>query len=136
MAVLDAVREALGGGTLSFWMIGGALVAIWLAIKAVKATIKLGLVVAAVFLLVGVAPWSGSPVESAAADCAANAVGEANSGVQAFLTKRITVQELSPDAACDGEDRLATGTATVRLRTYADIPFRTYTVVRGEVEAR
>lgn len=128
MEILDGLRDALGGGTLSLWMLGGGAVALWLAWKAVVTTVRLALLAGAAFLLLGVVPWSGSPVEGEVADCAAAAVSEANSGVQAFITKRVTVAELSPEAACAGGEGLVSGTATVRTRTFADIPFRTWTV--------
>ena len=129
MDLLDAARDALGGGTLSLWMLVLGAIAIWLAVKAVVGTVKLALFVAAGVMLLGVAPWSGGePASGAAAQCAADAVAEANSGVQAVLTKRVTVDEVSPDAVCAGETGLAQGTATVRVRTWADVPFRTWTV--------
>lgn len=137
MALFEWVRDALGGGTLSFWMLGLGIVALWLALKAVVTTVKLALLAGAAFLLLGVFPWAGEPVQGEAATCAAEAVADANSGVRAFLTKRITVEELSADAACtpDGQT-LASGSATVRLRTWADVPFQTWTVSRGGVQPR
>lgn len=129
MELLDGIRDALGGGTLSLWMIALGLLAAWLAVRAVVSTVKLTLFAGAAVLLLGVVPWSGQPqVVGPVADCAAAAVSDANSGAQAFLTKRVTVSELSADATCAGDAGLATGTATVRVRTYADIPFRTWTV--------
>lgn len=127
MELIDGVRDALGGGTLSIWMLLGGAVALWLAWKAVVTTVRLALVAGAAFLLLGVVPWSGEPIEGAEADCAAAAVVDANAGVLAALTKRVTVEELSQDATCDRRGRLASGTATVRTRTWADLPLRTWT---------
>lgn len=136
MDLLDSLRDALGGGTLSFWMLLGGLLGIWLAVKAVKAAIKFAFFVGALFLLVGVAPWSGAPVAGPTADCAAQAVEEVNEGVPAFLTKRVTVEALSDGAACAGEVGLSSGRAEVTLRTWGDVPFRTYVVTPSGASAQ
>lgn len=125
--VFDSVRDALGGGNLTLWLILGGIVAIWLAIRAVKFGLKLALGAAGLALWLGTAPWAGQPVEGPVADCAAAEVATTASGWQTNLTKRITVEEVSADARCDGDGQgLAAGSAVVKLRTFYDVPFQTW----------
>lgn len=136
-AILEPIREALGGGQLTMWLILGGIVAGWLALKAVKAVIKLALGVVAATLVLGTAPWAGSAVPGAPADCAAAAVSAAASGWQTNLTKRVTTEELSTDATCANDGvGLSAGSAVVRLRTFYDLPFQTWDVTPDGPEAR
>ncbi len=136
-AVLDAIQDALGGGTLSLWLILGGLLVVWLAVKAVKMVVRLALGGIAIALVMGTVPWAGTPVEGAPADCAAAEVTASASGWQATITKRVTTEEVSPDAQCrqDGVG-LRTGTALVRSRTFYDLPFQTWEVTPEGAEAR
>lgn len=128
-AVLDPIRDALGGGQLSLWMIVAGVLAVWVAVKAVKFVVRLAMVALAAALFMGTVPWSGSAVQGAPADCAATAVADAAGGWPSSLTKRVTTEEVSDDATCrpDGSG-LASGSATVRLRTFYDVPFQTWDV--------
>jgi hypothetical protein len=135
--LIDRARDLLGGGTLTVWLVVGGLVALFLAYKAVKLVVRLVAFAVAAVLLLGTAPWSGEPVTGATADCAAAVVAEGAGGWQTQLTKRVTVEELSPDASCN--DRgvgLARGSATVKLRTFWDVPFQTWEVTPDGAEAR
>lgn len=137
MEIFDGIQDALGGGNLSMWLIIGGLVALWLAIKAVKMVVKLALVGAGAVLFLGTVPWSGAAIESSAADCAIAAVAEASTGWETNITKRITVENISGDAACAGGGvGLAEGVAVVRLRTFYDLPFQTWDVTPGVAEPR
>lgn len=130
--LLEQVGDVFGGGSLSPVLLIGAAIALFLAYKAVKLVVKVVALGVGAFLLASTAPWSGAPpVENAAADCAQEAVSQALTGWQLTITKRITVEELSSDAACAGEDGLASGTATVKLRSFYDLPFQTWTVDSG-----
>ncbi len=136
-AVLGPVRDALGGGQLSLWLIIGGLVLLWLAVKAVKMVVRLALGAVAVALFMGTVPWAGTAVEGAPADCAAAAVAEAASGWQTNLTKRVTAEEVSEDAACQPDGvGLDAGSAVVRLRSFYDLPFQTWDVTPVGPEAR
>jgi hypothetical protein len=136
-SLFDPVQDALGGGNLSLWLLVGGVVLVWLAVKAVKFVVRLALVGIAVALVVGTAPWGGQPAPGAAADCAEAAVAAAASGWQSHLTKRVTADEVSPDAACapDGVG-LAGGSAVVRLRSFYDAPFQTWDVTPSGAVAR
>ena len=136
-AVLDAVQDALGGGTLSLWLILGGLVVVWLAVKAVKMVVRLALGGIAIALLMGTVPWAGTPVEGAAAACAAAEVAASASGWQGTLTKRVTAEEVSQNARCRQNGvGLRAGTAVVRSRTFYDLPFQTWDVDPKGAEPR
>lgn len=127
--LLETIGDAFGGGSLSPVLLIGSAIALFLAYKAVKMVVKIVALGVGAFLLASTAPWSGAaPVEGAAADCAQEAVSQALSEWQLTITKRITVEQLSADAACAGEAGLASGTATVKLRSFYDLPFQTWTV--------
>ncbi|MBW3661737.1 MAG: hypothetical protein KY469_01455 [Actinobacteria bacterium] len=129
-SLLERVGDVFGGGSLTPILIVAGVIALFIAYKAVKLVMRLiALGIGAAFLL-GTAPWSGAPpVEGAEAACAEAAVAEALSSWQLTITKRTTVSELSGDAACEGDrSGLASGTATVKLRTFFDIPFQTWRV--------
>lgn len=128
-ALLDPVRDALGGGQLSLWMIVAGVVAVWLAVRAVKFAVRLAMVALAAALFMGTVPWAGGAAQGAPADCAATAVAETAGGWPSNLTKRVTTEEVSGDATCqDDGSGLASGTAVVRLRSFYDIPFQTWDV--------
>lgn len=131
------VQDALGGGTLSLWLIVGGIVALFLAYKAVKLVAKLVALATAAVLFLGTAPWSGEPVTGDTAACVEAAVEQAASGWQTHLTKRITVASLSPDASCTPSGTgLQTGTGEAQLRTFWDIPFQTWDVTTAGAEPR
>ena len=126
----DRVKDLFGGGLLTPIMIGLGLLVLYLAIKAVGGFLKIMMLLGAAGLFVGVAPWSGpSPIEGAAASCAAAQATDDLDGFNAIATKRVTVKQLSDDARCNRrKTRLAEGRARVQLRTFYDIPFRTQQV--------
>ncbi len=135
--MLDPIRDGLGGGQLSLWLIIAGVVLLWLAVRAVKMVIRLALGGVAVALFMGTVPWAGTAVEGAPADCAAAAVAEASGGWQTNLTKRITTEQVSTDAACQQDGvGLETGSAVVRLRSFYDLPFQTWDVTPDGAEAR
>lgn len=136
-AVLEQIRDALGGGTLSLWLIIAGVVVVWLALKAVKMVVRLALGGIAVALFMGTVPWGGTPVQGAPAGCAAAEVAEAASGWQTTLTKRVTTEEVSSDARCqDDGTGLVAGSAVVRLRSVYDLPFQTWDVTPEGAESR
>ena len=136
-AVLDPIRDALGGGQLSLWVIVAGIVVVWLAVRAVRFVVRLAMVALAAALFLGTVPWAGSAVEGAPADCAATAVAEAAGGWPSNLTKRVTTEQVSDDATCqqDGSG-LESGSAVVRLRTFYDVPFQTWDVTPQGSEPR
>lgn len=135
--LLDRASDALGGGTLTIWIVLAGLVALYLAYKAVKLVVKLVALSVAGVLFLGTAPWAGEPVTGATADCAAAVVERGATGWQTNLTKRITVEELDPAASCDSSGvGLAQGSALVRLRTWWDVPFQTWDVTPDGATAR
>lgn len=137
MEILDGIRDLLGGGNLSLWLIIAGVVVVWLAIKAVKTVVRLALLAVGAGLWLGVAPWAGAAIEGAASDCAIAAVAEASTGWESNIIKRITVDNISTDATCDSDGvGLATGVAAVRLRTFYDLPFQTWDVTPEVVEPR
>ncbi len=127
--LFDPVRDALGGGNLTLWLVIGGVVVLWLAMKAVKMAMRLVLGSVALAMFLGTAPWAGAAIEGPAAECAANEVSESASGWQANITKRVTVESISSDAACQADGQgLSAGTAVVKLRTFYDIPFQDWEV--------
>lgn len=135
--IIDQVRDALGGGTLTVWLVVAGVVALFLAYKAVTFVVKLAAFATAAVLFLGTAPWSGAPVTGDTAGCAAAVVERGATGWQTHLTKRVTVEELSPDARCrDSGIGLARGSATVKLRTFWDVPFQTWEVTPEGAESR
>ena len=76
-------------------------------------------------------------MEGAPADCAAAEVTATASGWQATLTKRVTTEEVSPDAACQEDGvGLRAGSAVVRSRSFYDLPFQTWDVTPEGAEPR
>lgn len=137
MEILDGIRDLLGGGNLSLWLIIAGVVAVWLAVKAVKTVVRLALLVVGAALWLGVVPWAGAAIEGQASDCAIAAVAEASTGWERNITKRITVENISADATCDADGvGLARGAAVVRLRSFYDLPFQTWDVTPELVEPR
>lgn len=126
----EFVTDLTGGGNLTVWLVVGGVVALWIAYKAVKLVMKLVSLAVGATLLLGTAPWAGTQVAAPedVVACVVRAVEEAASGWQTNLTKRVTVEELSADAACSGDTGLANGTAVARLRTFYDVPFETWDV--------
>lgn len=136
-AILDPIRDGLGGGQLSLWLIIAGVVLLWLAVKAVKMVARLALGAVAVALFMGTVPWAGTAVQGAPADCAAAAVAEAATGWQTNLTKRVTTEEISADATCQPDGvGLEAGSAVVRLRSFYDLPFQTWDVTPDGPDAR
>lgn len=136
-ALLDPLRDGLGGGQLSLWLIVAGVILLWLALKAVKMVVRLALGGVAVALFMGTVPWAGTAVEGAPADCAAAAVAEATDGWQTNLTKRVTTEQVSTDAACQPDGiGLQAGSAVVRLRSFYDLPFQTWDVTPAGPDAR
>ncbi len=129
MDLLAPLQDLFGGGTLTPILIIGGLIALYVAYKLVKLVARLAALAVAGVLFVGTAPLASADVEGSAAECAMRAVEDALGSWQAMSTKRVTVEELSADAACDAEgDGLGAGTATVKLRTFYDIPTQTWSV--------
>lgn len=119
----------LFGGGLSPALIVGGLVAAYLAYRAAKFAIKLAFLGVAAMLFLGTVPWAGADIEGDAAACAREAVYAELRGWQELTTKRVTVEEISEDAACatDGIG-LTAGGAVVRTRSFFDIPVQTWAV--------
>ncbi len=135
--VLDQAQELFGGGALSPLLIAGGIAALWIAWKAVKFVMRLVALAVGVFLLVSIAPWSGADTDGRVADCARAAVEAELGSWQTTITKRVTVEELDPSAACaSGDVGLRAGTAVVKLRSFYDIPFQTWDVAPSSVEPR
>lgn len=126
----DFITDLTGGGNLTIYLVIGGLIAMWVAFKAVKLVMKVVALSVAGALWLGTAPWNGAAIDTPpqVVDCVTAAVADAASGWQANVTKRITIEELSADAACAGDNGLASGSAVVRLRTFYDIPFETWDV--------
>lgn len=126
----DFITDLTGGGNLTIYLVIGGAIALWLAFKAVKMVMKVAALAVAGALWLGTAPWGGAALDTPpnVVDCVVAAVADAASGWQTNITKRITVEELSPDATCSGDSGLASGTAVVRLRTFYDLPFETWDV--------
>lgn len=128
-ALLDPVKDALGGGTLTVWLIGGGVVLLWLATKMVKFAVKMTVFAIGGALLLSAAPWASEGIDTPAGDCARQAVEAAMNTVEDLVAKRVTVDDASADAACNADgDGLRAGTAKARLRTVYDIPFQEFTV--------
>lgn len=126
----DVLTNLTGGGNLTIYLAIGGLIALLIAWKAVKMAMRVGALAVAGALFLGAAPWSGAAIDTpeAVVDCVVAEVEEAASGWQVHLTKRLTVEELSPDAACSGDQGLSHGSAVVRLRSFYDVPFETWDV--------
>ena len=54
--LFDPVRDALGGGNLTLWLVIGGVVVLWLAMKAVKMAMRLVLGSVALAMFLGTAP--------------------------------------------------------------------------------
>lgn len=127
--LLDPIKDLLGGGTLSLWLIGGGLVLIWIATKIVKFAVKMTVFAVGGAMLLSAAPWSSEGIETPAADCARQAVEASMTFFEDLGAKRITIKDTSTDAACNADGTgLRAGSATARLRTFYDIPFQEYAV--------
>lgn len=132
MDLLDPVKDFFGGGTLTPILIGGGLLALYLAYKVVTFTVKLVALAGAAILFAGTVPWASADLDTDAAHCAQRAVQDALDGWEAIATKRVTVEEVTGDATCaPGGDALEAGAATVKLRTFYDLPIRTWRVDPG-----
>ena len=129
MELLDPVKDLFGGGTLTPILIGGGLLALYVASKVVKLALRLVALGVAGVLFLGTAPFASAEVDGPVAACASRAVEDALASWQVVTTKRITVEELSSDAACAaGDTGLSAGTATVKTRTFYDVPTQTWLV--------
>lgn len=127
--LLTRVSEMFGGGLLGPLMIIAGLLGLLLAWKAAKFVVRMAALAATAILLLGAVPWAGQDVAGPAATCATEAVQVELDAIRETITKRITVEEISPDATCTPTTQgLATGTATVRLRTVFDLPYATWEV--------
>lgn len=135
---MDAIRDALGGGTLPVWAILAGLIITWIALKTLTSMVRLAVLgAAAALILGGTVPWAGDALGTDVADCVQAAVREAAEGWRTAITKRITVEQLSGDARCaDGGVGLAAGSGVARLRTFYDVPFQTYDVTPAGADAR
>lgn len=130
-ALLGPLKDLLGGGVGTLWMVGGGLLLIWLAFKIVKFTMKVLALGVGVALLLSAAPWASDGVDAPAAECARQAVEDAMTTVESIVAKRVTIKVVSDDARCNGDKSgLASGTATARLRTFYDLPIQEYAVDR------
>lgn len=137
MDALAGLEQLLGGGNLTVWIVVAGVVLLWLAFKAVSMVLRLAAVAVAGTLFVSTAPWAGSAVDAPAAACASEAVRTAATGWQRYVTKRVTVDEVSDDASCTDDGRaLGAGSAVVTLRTFFDLPFQTWDVDRDGAIAR
>lgn len=135
MDLLDPLKDLFGGGTLTPILIVGGLVALYVAYKLVKFVSRMIALGVAAVLFLGTAPFASAEVDGPAAACAMRAVEEALGSWQAVTTKRITVEEVSSDAACTTDEQgLTTGTATVKLRTFYDVPTQTWSVTPGSAQ--
>lgn len=135
--LLDPIKGALGGGTMSLWLIAGGFVVLWLATKMVKMAMRVVVLGIGAAMLLSTAPWTSDGIDSLTGDCALAAVQDAMTPVESVVTKRITIDEVSADAACNVEgDGLRAGTARARLRTLYDIPFQEYGVSPAGAVAR
>jgi len=129
VGLLEPIQNLLGGGTGALWMIGGGIVLGWLALKAAKMAMRIVLFSVGGAMLLGSAPWAGAAaVEGPVADCSVAAVIAAMQPWQQTVAKRVTVERITADAACLGDDALGAGAAEVKLRTMFDIPFQTWDV--------
>lgn len=136
-SLLAPLRDALGGGTLSVWLVIAGVVAVWLALRAVRKLVRMVLGAAALGLFLGAAPLAGTAVPGAVADCAAAEVASATPTLLTQVTKRVTTETLSPDATCQPDGvGLATGSGTVRSRTVFDLPLQTWEVTPEGAVAR
>lgn len=126
----DLLTEITGGGNLTIYLVIGGVVFLWIAYKAVKFVMRLVALATGAGLLLATAPWTGAAIDTPpeVVTCVVRAVEDAASGWQTNLTKRVTVEELSADAACAGDSGLSSGSAVARLRTFYDVPFETWDV--------
>lgn len=129
MGIVDSIQELTGGGTMGLWAIGAVLVALWIAWKILKGTIKLVVLGAAALTVLGLAPWSTSLDDNPAAGCAREVAADSMSGWQTFIAKRITIDDVSSGSACNADgDGLVSGGTTATLRTLFDIPIATFEI--------
>lgn len=136
-SIWQTIQNSLGGGGMTLWLVIGGVVLLWLALKAVKMVVRMALFGLGGAMLVGTAPWTGGDVPGAVAACVVAEVSAEADGWQSHLTKRVTAEELSSDAACASDGvGLSSGTAVVRLRTVYDVPFQTWDVTSDGAEPR
>lgn len=134
---LGPLAGLLDGGALSLWLVGGGLIAVYLAYRAVRMAVRLVALATAAVLWLGTAPWLGEPVTGPVADCAAAAVEADSSAWQTHLATRVTVEEVSADAACAPSGTgLAAGSAEARSRTFGDLPFVSWRITPDGATAR
>jgi hypothetical protein len=130
--IWNDIEQLLGGGTLTIWIIVGALVMLYVAWKAAKFAIRIFAAIIAIGLLLSTAPWSSEGLQIAETACISEIVNAQLTTWENIATKRITIDEVSPTINCNvslGVD----GSATVRLRTFYDIPFQTIEIVNGNI---
>jgi hypothetical protein len=136
-SIWQTVQDTLGGGGMTLWLVIGGVVLLWLALKAVKMVVRLALFGLGGAMLIGTAPWTGADVPGAVAACAVAEVSAEADGWQSHITKRVTAEEVSSDAACASDGvGLSSGSAVVRLRTIYDVPFQTWDVTPDGAEPR
>lgn len=126
------IENLLGGGTLTIWTIVAALVVLYVAWKAAKFAVRIFAAIVAIALLLSTAPWSTEGIQSGEAPCIAEVVNAQLTTWENIATKRITVDEMNPTTDCLVGGRID-GSATVRLRTFFDIPFQTIEIVNGNI---
>lgn len=126
------IEQLLGGGTLTIWIVVGSLVMLYVAWKAAKFAVRIFAAIIAIGLLLSIAPWSSEGLQIAETECISEIVNAQLTTWENIATKRITVDDVSPTIRCTvglGVD----GSATVRLRTFYDIPFQTIHIVDGNI---
>lgn len=129
MEFLDPLTEWFGGGAMTPIMLVGGAIALYVAFRVARFVMRLAALAVAAVLFVGTAPLTSGEVTGPVATCAMRAVEEPLGWWQTLATKRITVEELSDDARCSGDEQgLAAGEATVKLRTFYDVPIQTWAV--------
>jgi membrane protein implicated in regulation of membrane protease activity len=126
--VFREIQEFLGGGTLTIWIIVGALVFTYVAFKAAKFAVRIFAIIIALALLVSIAPWSDEGEDSDRATCLVEYVTSRLTTWEAIAAKRLTVEDVDATATCQLPQGISRGEASVKLRTFYDIPFQTIRV--------
>lgn len=126
--VFRDIQQFLGGGTLTIWTIVLSGVFVAIAFKAAKFAARIFAIIVALALLVSIAPWSSEGEESDRATCLVQYVTARLTTWEAVAAKRLTVDDIDAPARCLLPGGITGGEASVRLRTFYDIPFQTIRV--------
>lgn len=126
--VLREIQDFLGGGTLTVWIVVLALIFTYIAFKAAKFAMRIFAIVIALALLISIAPWSTEGESGQRADCLVDYVTARLTAWEAIAAKRLTVEDADPTASCQLPQGISNGEASVKLRTFYDIPFQTIRV--------